>query len=269
MHSALVSAIWADLTKIRQQNPLVLNLTNFVTMDFIANALLALGASPLMSHAEEESADMVKLANSIVVNIGTLDPTWIRAMTLTLRQAEAQQKLVVLDPVGAGASTLRTDTSRGFINSGAVKIVRGNASEIMACADFAVQTKGVDTQVQSHAAQDVATLLARRKGLTVVTSGATDFVVDGKQVARIDNGSELMTKVTGMGCVATAVVAAFAAVNPAPIAAATHAMAVMGVCGDVAATKTQAPGSFRVAFIDALYNLREDDLRQRLRATLV
>ncbi|GAB3252537.1 hydroxyethylthiazole kinase [Larkinella harenae] len=257
-------SVWADLETIRAQAPLIHNITNFVVMNNTANALLALGASPAMVHAPEETEDFVSISNALVVNIGTLDATFVAGMKLAMRRAKDLGKPVIFDPVGVGATAFRNQVSQELLSLAAPAIIRGNASEIMALAGLNAQTKGVDSTVGSEAAVEAAKRLSNVWGSVVVVSGAIDYIIRGEQVATVANGHPLMTKVTGMGCTATALIGAFAAVNPDYFRAATHAMTVMGIAGERAVQKQAAPGSLQVNFLDALYQLTEADLAEGL-----
>ena len=258
---SVVDELWNDLRRVREEAPLVHNITNFVVMNNTANALLAVGALPVMAHAVEEVAEMTALAGALVINIGTLAREWIDAMATAMATARERGIPIVFDPVGAGATTFRTQTSIDLLGRVAPAVIRGNASEIMALAGSAVRTKGVDSSAAADAAEDAALLLARRYSCAVVVSGAVDLLVDGKRTFLVRNGHPLMPKVTGLGCTATALVGAFCAVNGDPLVAARHAMTVMGICGELAAAKAAGPGSMQVHFIDALYNLDAEQLR--------
>ncbi|MBN8821810.1 MULTISPECIES: hydroxyethylthiazole kinase [unclassified Spirosoma] len=256
--------IWTDVERIRAQVPLVHNITNFVVMNNTANALLALGASPAMVHAPEEVEEFVSISSALVVNIGTLDATFVAGMKRAMKQAKALGKPIVFDPVGVGATSFRNQVSEELLTLAAPDIIRGNASEIMALAGLNAQTKGVDSLYGSEAAVDAAQRLSSVWGSVVVISGETDYIIHGDQTAKIANGHPLMTKVTGMGCTATALTGAFAAVNTNYFQAATHAMAVMGIAGELAVSKNAAPGSLQVNFLDMLYQLSEADIANTL-----
>ncbi|ADB39502.1 hydroxyethylthiazole kinase [Spirosoma linguale] len=260
-------SIWADVERIRVQAPLVHNITNFVVMNNTANALLALGASPAMVHAPEEVEDFVAISSALVVNIGTLDATFVAGMRLAMQKAKALGKPVIFDPVGVGATAYRNQVSAELLALAAPDVIRGNASEIMALAGLNAQTKGVDSLYGSEAAVDAARRLSALTGGVVVISGENDYIIQGEKTATIGNGHPLMTKVTGMGCTATALTGAFAAVNPDYFQAATHAMAVMGIAGELAVEKKLAPGSLQLNFLDALYELTEDTITTRLQLT--
>ena len=257
--------IWRDVQRIRDTGPLVLNITNYVVMNTTANALLAVGASPIMAHAVEEMAEMAGLASALVINIGTLSTPWIEAMFTAGREARRRGIPVVLDPVGCGATRFRTDTAQRLVEQLRPTVIRGNASEIRSLMRAGSGGKGVDSQHTPDQVLDDARALARSAGCVVSVSGAEDLIVAGDQVARIANGHAMMTKVTGMGCTASAITGAFVAVNASPFQAAAHAMALMGIAGEIAAAQAAGPGSFQVLFLDTLHGIQEADIERRLK----
>jgi len=255
-----VQDLCADLQKVRDNAPLVHNITNFVVMNNTANALLAIGASPVMAHAVEEVAEMTALASALVINIGTLSREWVSAMDMAMTAAKIKGIPIVFDPVGAGATAFRTRTCLNLIESTAPTVIRGNASEIMALAGSSVQTKGVDSAAAGSDAEGAAYALAEKFGCVVVVSGPVDLITDGNQEYRVRNGHPLMPKVTGLGCTATAIVGAFCAVNNNPLIASTFAMATMGMCGELAAAQAAGPGTLQIHLIDAFYNLNNEQI---------
>jgi hydroxyethylthiazole kinase len=259
-------AVAEDLRRIRAEAPLVHNITNLVVMNSTANTLLAVGASPVMAHAIEEVEEMVGLARALVLNIGTLSAPWVDAMTRAGQRAKARGIPVVLDPVGVGATSYRTATASRLLETVAPGIVRGNASEIRALAGEGHATKGVDSTETSDEAVRAALAVSRR-GCVVTVSGAIDVIVDGEAVVRVANGVPLMTRVTGMGCAATALIGAFAAVNPSPAAAAAHAMIVTGIAGELAAERAAGPGTFWVHWLDAVAALGPGEIAARMRVS--
>jgi hydroxyethylthiazole kinase len=261
------ASVAADIERIRADAPLVHNITNLVVMNLTANALLALGASPVMAHALDEVEEMASLSRAVVLNIGTLEPEWVAAMVRAGRRARARGIPIVLDPVGAGATAYRTSTVHRLCDEAPPAIVRGNASEIRAIAGQSHRTKGVDSTDSADAAADAGAAFAHAQHCVVTVSGAVDLIVSEGRVVRIANGHPLMPRVTGLGCTASALSGAFAAVNPDPFHAAAHAMVVMGVAGEIAAEGAAGPGSFQVGFIDALANLTLADLDRRMRIT--
>lgn len=245
------------LGQLKKTKPLILNLTNFVTMDFMANALLSLGASPIMTVCNEELEDVIKISHAININIGTLDSAFIKRGELAIEIAAIYQKPVILDPVGAGASVIRTAAAKSFLSKAC--IVRGNASEIIALDNKPSNPSGVESVHLPSEAKKSALNIAKKYGCTVIVSGATDYVTDGKKERKVPYGSCLMQYVTGMGCVLTAVVASFEAVLHNAYESAVMGTVYVGLCGQFAARETQSPGTFRSVFIDALHgkNLKQ------------
>ncbi len=257
------------LDALRASRPLVQSITNFVSMDIAANALLAIGASPAMVHAVEELDEFGSFIGALVINIGTLSATWTDAMDKAAEGARKRAKPWVLDPVGAGATRFRTETVLRLLKHRPA-VIRGNASEILAIAGAlglsaaAARNKGVDSGNTADEAADVAEALARDTGAIVVATGVIDLVTDGTRSLRLANGSPVMSQVTAVGCALSAVTGAFCAVAP-PFEAAVASAACFGVVGERAAETSPLPGSFRVAFIDGLAALRPADLVERLR----
>jgi len=261
--------VWSDIQAIKKSSPLVHNITNYVVMESTANGLLAIGASPVMAHAVDEVEDMIKIANSLVLNIGTLSPAWIQAMTLSLKAANFKGIPVVLDPVGIGATPYRTKTTHSLLADGKVTAIRGNASEIASLTDSHITTKGVDSLLNAIDCHDQARILASKIKCIVWMSGSTDVITDGKLSILVHNGHPLMSKVTGMGCMATAITGAFLAINQDILLGCAHAAIFMGVAGEIASTNCKGPGSFKLEFIDVLYNLSLDQIEERIRLDLV
>jgi hydroxyethylthiazole kinase len=264
-------ALSAAIAAVRAKSPLVHNITNYVVMNNSANALLAVGASPVMAHWEDEMEEMTAIAGALVINIGTLDRGWLSGMKAAGMAASRRGTPIVLDPVGAGATSQRTAAVVELIELCRPTIIRGNGSEIMTVASAwskhlgsseqddkeAAKSKGVDSSASSDDAVQAAIRLAQQTGAVVVISGATDYITDGKVVHTVEGGDEIMTAVTGMGCTATALTGAFAAVCKDPMTAAVAAMAVMSSAGEKAAAQARGSGSMQMHFLDELYNLTE------------
>jgi hydroxyethylthiazole kinase len=263
--------LWDDLARIRAEAPLIHNITNYVVMNTTANALLAVGASPVMAHAVDEVEEMVGLARALVLNIGTLSPPWVEAMVRAGREARRRGIPVVFDPVGSGATRYRTATAQRLLDEVGPTIVRGNASEIASLAPVAGgaaaagRTKGVDSTRQAEDTVEVAQVLADRCGCVVAVSGPTDVIAGGGRVVRVRNGHPMMARVTGLGCTATALIGACAAVNASALEAAAHGLALNGIAGEIAAARAGGPGTLQLYFLDALHNLTAQDLADRLR----
>jgi hydroxyethylthiazole kinase len=250
-------SIWADLQKIRATNPLVHNITNSVVQDFTANALLALGASPIMSDAIDETAELVAISNALNINIGTPNSYSIEAMLKAMGTAQELGKPIALDPVAVGATQLRRTLIEDLLRSGTPTIIRGNLAEISVLAGMEWEGKGVDSNADLEEAGEIVRRAARHLGCGVVGTGRIDYTSDGERLFSIANGHPLMTRVTGMGCVATSIIAAFLAVQPIPLMAAVHAMAFVGVAGEWAAERAQneGTGTFRTKFLDSFARL--------------
>jgi len=252
-----------NLKRVRERKPLVHSITNYVVMNYTANALLACGASPVMAHAAEEVEEMVSLAGALVLNIGTLSPPWIEAMLKAGKRANALHVPVILDPVGAGATRLRTDSAKRLIEGVSIRVIRGNASEILSLGGGkpGSRTKGVDSVHTVDQAAETAMALAKELKTTLAITGVVDLITDGERVCRVMNGHEMMGRITGTGCTATVIIGAFLSVDPNALEAATTGLAYFGLAGEKAAAKTLAPGSFQIALLDALNEMKEDELR--------
>jgi hydroxyethylthiazole kinase len=252
MKTNLAERAGQALAELRRRRVLVHNITNYVVMDFSANALLAVGASPVMAHAVEEVREMVALAGALVINIGTLSAPWIEAMFVAGREAGERGVPIVIDPVGAGATSLRTETALKLIEELKPAVVRGNASEILSLGRAGGGTRGVDSTRAVDEAQATALRLAAAWQTCVVVTGAEDFITDGQRRFMVGNGHALMSRVTGTGCVASALTGAFLAVEKDAAVAAAMALVVYGVAGEMAAVGLPHPGTFRTRLIDAL-----------------
>jgi hydroxyethylthiazole kinase len=248
------SSAAAALDLVRRDAPLVHSITNYVAMDVTANALLAVGASPAMIHAAEEVEDFVGLASALVINIGTLSPPWVDAMMAAAKRAGMTNTPWVLDPVGAGATPYRTSVAQALSRQNPT-VVRGNASEILALAGEHGAVKGVDSTDSSEAARELAVQMANDLGCVVAVTGAVDYITDGDRLLAVANGHPMMTKVTALGCTATALIGAFLGVTSDATAAAAYALAVLGLAGETAAGVASGPGTLRLHLIDALYNM--------------
>lgn len=264
------SDIWADIIAVRERAPLVHSITNHVVMNFNANVLLAAGASPVMAHAHEEVAEMAAIAQSLVLNIGTLDPYLIESMGLALPVAARRGIPVVLDPVGAGATSYRNASIEVLLNVILPTVIRGNGSEVMSVAGADVKTRGVDSSAAANDALYSARVLVQRTQGVVCVSGHTDHVVDAKgRWMRLYNGHEWMTRITGVGCSATALIGAFCAVQPDAWRATVSAMSLMAIAGEVAAEKAvarrQGVGSMQMALLDELQLLDHPTFEKRLK----
>lgn len=256
-----------NLEKIRDNKPLIHNITNFVVMNFTANALLAAGASPVMAHAENEVEEMAGFAGALVLNIGTLSDSWVDSMVKAGSRATALDTPIILDPVGSGATNLRTTAALRILRETNVRVVRGNGSEILSLRHEESTIKGVDSLHSVDEAAETATTLAVELGSVLAITGEVDLVTDGKETVRVENGHSMMPLVTGTGCAATALVGAFNSVDSDPVSATATALAYYGLAGERAAENSSGPGSFMIALLDALYQLSSEDVKNGCRIT--
>ncbi|RKO93833.1 Hydroxyethylthiazole kinase family-domain-containing protein [Blyttiomyces helicus] len=267
---ALVDDVAAAFTKLKATKPLVHNITNFVVMNDTANALVSIGASPVMSHSIEEVRDIVKISNALVINIGTLSPSWIASMHAAGNKAKELSIPVVLDPVGAGATPFRLQTCLSLIAALKPRVVKGNAGEISAIAKAlgltdtdtgsqAVESRGVDSVGSLADPGTLAALLALKTNSVVAISGAIDVVSDGTRVARVENGNAWLGTLSGTGCTATALAGAFLASAQDPFVAAVAALVALGVAAELAAGDdggvVRGPGTFKARLLDEIYGL--------------
>ena len=261
------------LTNVREKTPLVHNITNYVTVNDCANILLACGGSPIMSDDREDVEDITSICGGLNINIGTLNQNTIPSMFLAGKRANALGHPVLLDPVGAGASRLRTKTAADLIDQVKFTVIRGNISEIKALAQGSASTKGVDAdqadQVNDANLDSViafAKTFALRTGSVVAITGATDLITDGNRVCRITNGHPMMSKITGTGCMLSAMTTAYVVANPdRPFEAVCAAVIAMGLCGELAHRRLgdlDGNSTYRNYIIDAVYHLTPAQLRE-------
>src|SRR5947209_6527438 len=261
-HEKFTETSWLPplLGRIRDQRPLVHHITNMVVMNDTANITLAIGASPVMAHAIEEVEEMVRLAKAVVLNIGTLTPEQIEAMLRAGKRANELGIPIVLDPVGAGATSLRTQSALRLLRELHISALRGNASEVGTLVGVVAETRGVDSISLAEDREVVASRAAREFACTVAITGARDVIAEGERLARVDNGHPLLAAITGSGCMATTLVAAFLAVEADAWLATTAGLVAMGLAGEMAAPKAGGPGTFRSHLLDAVAALDEETI---------
>ena len=248
------------LERIRQKKPLLHHITNFVVMNDTANVTLHVGALPVMAHAKEEVADMVSMAGALVLNPGTLTSQWVDSMIIAGRKANRLGIPIVLDPVGAGATPFRTESNLRLLEELEIAVVRGNSGEIGALTGLGGVVKGVESVVEVEDPVAVTKALAQEYELTAAITGARDIISDGERVMAVDNGHPMLKTITGTGCMATTMIAAFTAVENDYLLAATGGLVSFGLAAETAALQAQGPGSFKVALFDALYNLTAEQV---------
>ena len=261
-----MSSAGETLRAMREQKPLVHQITNYVVMNETANATLALGALPVMAHAGEEVEEMARIASSLVLNIGTLSGHWVEAMLLAGGAATARQIPVVLDPVGAGATEYRTVTAHRILGLVDVTVLRGNAGEIATLVGAEAEVRGVESIGAGIEPAELARAAARTLGVIASVTGPVDHVSDGERVLAVSNGDPLLATVTGTGCMSSAITGCFLAAKPGePLEAAAEALAAFGVAAEAAASGAEGPGTFHARLYDALYALDPETLDGRVR----
>lgn len=261
------------LNRLKNKKPLIHNITNYVTVNDCANILLAIGASPIMADDLKEAEDITSIASALVINIGTLNERTIESMIASGKKANELNIPVVLDPVGAGASLFRNETTKRILEEIKISVLRGNMSEIKFIAGLESETKGVDAS-ESDLKSDsdegirVAKSLAKRFNCTVAITGVCDIVSDGEKSVTIENGTKMLSNVTGTGCMTTALVGGYLGAYETKedlFIAAVSGIVSMGICGEIAEERAGSIGlgSFHMAIIDAVSNLDEEDLLKR------
>jgi len=261
--------IYGIIERIHQERPLIHNITNMVAMNDSANIILAVGGLPVMAHARKEVGEMVKAAGALVLNIGTLTPEQIESMIIAGKVANSLKIPVILDPVGAGATNLRTESSLRLQEKIKINIVRGNFAEISILAGLKGNIKGVESIGTEKNSVEIACSLARKYNQIAIITGKQDVVTDGKTVIKIDNGSPMLGTITATGCMVTSLIATFAAVDDEDyLLASTGALVCFGLAGERAAVKAQGPGSFKVNLFDEIYNLNEKIIGEGLKVNI-
>lgn len=256
------------LRRLREARPLLHQITNFVTMNDVANATLHIGALPVMAHAAEEAADMAEKAQALVLNMGTLTPDRLEVMLIAGRRANACGIPIVLDPVGVGATEMRNAANQRILSELNITVVRGNPAEIGFLAGIGgTVVKGVESVTGVAEPNEVTRQLATAQQMVVAMTGACDIITDGERTVSVDNGHEWLTTLTGTGCMATAVMAAFIAVEADPLVGAVAGLAAYGVAAELAAAEARGPASFKVAFFDQLYHLTDAEIAAAARLT--
>jgi hydroxyethylthiazole kinase len=253
------------LTKVREQKPLVHNITNYVTVNDCANILLSLGASPVMADDAAEAEEMASLSSALVINIGTLNSRTIESMILAGKRANELKTPVILDPVGIGATALRTKTSERLISEVKFSVIRGNMSEIKILAGIEAQIKGVDSVASSQGGEEIAQSLAKRLNCVIAITGERDIISDGERLCIIENGHKMLSMVTGTGCMSTCLIGAYSGVTKDYFLSAAAGIMTMGLAGEGAYSSlgdSEGTGTFRIRLFDNIYNLCEKEIME-------
>jgi hydroxyethylthiazole kinase len=268
MNNEIAIKVGNLLNEVRNKKPLVHNITNYVTVNDCANILLAIGASPIMADDIKEAADITKISSALVINIGTLNDRTIESMIASGKKANELNIPVVFDPVGAGASEFRNATTKRILEEVKISVLRGNMSEIKFISGLESTTKGVDASESDMKSSNdegvnVAKNLANKFNCTVAITGAIDLISDGEREAILQNGTKMLSNVTGTGCMTSALVGAFCGAGSDYFIAAISGIVSMGISGEIAFEKAGqiGTGSFHIAIIDAISNLNSGIIR--------
>jgi hydroxyethylthiazole kinase len=253
------------LDDLRKKRPLVHHITNTVTINDCANVTLAIGGAPVMAEAIDEVAEMAGIADALVLNIGTLSRLQVLSMLEAGRAANRKGIPVILDPVGAGATAMRTNAAKKLLDELDIAVLKGNAGEIGVLAGADAKVRGVDTAGLAGDPAAIARDFAQEAGIVVAVSGATDIVTDGRRTVLVENGHPLMGKMSGTGCMAASITGAFAAGTADRLAGAAAALAVFGIAGELAAGQARGPSSFRIALIDSVAAMTHGDIARLAR----
>lgn len=265
-YADIVSRIWSLATTIRETAPLVHNFSNLVEQNDTADAIAAVGGTQITLHNVEETADVAALCSAIAVNLGTLDDGFLQCARMAVQVAEASGRPWVLDPVAAGLTAYRTRAALAFLDLSPA-VLKANASELLVLAGGAERGRGADSIHEVDDAEAAAKGLARRHGAVVVVTGVEDMITDGERIVRLGNGSQLMGRMIGSGCMLTSVMGCFLAVSDNPFDAALAATACFDVSGEMAAEQAGGPGTLKPLLIDALHGLDRATVEDRLKIT--
>ena len=250
------------LSKVRDVNPLVLHYTNEVTINDCANITLALGASPLMSYSYEEIEEIIPLASSVVINIGTMNSSHTELFLKAGKIANKFNKPVVLDPVGIFATKSRALLVEKLINEVKFDVIKGNASEIKYIGGFDVKGKGVDSFEEDENIDDIIKKVSKKLECVVVATGKVDVITDGEKIIKVDNGSSRLKSITGTGCMSASLIGSYLGVSENKLEAASMGILTMSLCGELADKGNIGIGSFKVSLMDNIYNLNEETLNK-------
>lgn len=260
------------LSSLREKKPLVHHITNYVTVNDCANITLAIGASPVMADSVDEVCDMVSISSSLVLNIGTINDTKLKAMILAAKKANELNIPIVLDPVGVGATPFRKKAVDDILNAAKISVIRGNLSEIKNIYGMEFKGKGVDAEENMGSIEEakaVAKNLSKNLNTTIAITGATDIISDGKDIYSLSNGKSLMAKVTGTGCMCTSLIGCFLGATNAPLVSAVSAIAAMDIAGEIAYENLnkaiEGTSSYKMKIIDAISNLEIDHIKNRIK----
>lgn len=257
------------LSKVREVNPLVLHYTNEVTINDCANITLALGASPLMSYSYEEIEEIIPIASSVVINIGTMNSSHTELFLKAGKIANKFNKPVVLDPVGVFATKSRALLVETLLNEVKFDVIKGNASEIKYIGGFDVKGKGVDSFEEDENIDDIIKKVAKKLECVVASTGKIDVITDGEKVIKIDNGSLKLKSITGTGCMSASLIGSYLGISENKLESASMGILTMSLCGELADKDNIGIGNFKVSLMDNIYNLNKETLNKFSRVEVI
>lgn len=247
------------MSVVRERRPLVHHITNYVTVNDCANVTICTGGSPVMSDESEDIIDISRIASAVVLNMGTLNKRTVDSIVLSGKVANEHDVPVIFDPVGVGASRYRDDVAARILSEVRVDVIKGNAGEIGVLSGIGGKVRGVDS-VSSNDDRAATETLARKHGCIVAMTGRTDYVSDGERTITLNNGHDLMECVSGTGCMASSVVGCFVGANGASVGSVAAAISAFTIAGELAAPKSNGPGTFKINLLDSLFNLSSEQL---------
>ena len=258
------------MEEVRRKRPLVHHITNYVTVNDCANVCICAGGSPVMTDEAKDLPEMVALSSAVVLNIGTLNERTVESMTIAGREANRNDVPVVLDPVGAGATSYRTSAARLLLDRVEVSVIKGNSGEIGVLAGIGGKVRGVDSVSGSDGMEAAVSALAERTGAVVAATGKTDYVSDGRTVSVMDNGSDMIETVSGTGCMVSSVIGCYVGACGTSVESVSAAISVFNIAAEKAVEggKVFGPGSFKTKLLDSVYGLTKDDVDGSIRMEL-
>ena len=262
-----MSDVPALMEEVRKKRPLVHHITNYVTVNDCANITICAGGAPVMTDGVKDVEEMVRMASAFVINIGTLNERTVESMVIAGKAANAAGVPVILDPVGAGATKYRTETAERILREVKVDVIKGNAGEISILAGLGGEVRGVDSGSGSNI--DAVRVLAQRTGCVVGMTGPKDYVSDGKVTYELSNGSDLLGCVSGTGCMVSSVTGCYVGANGATAESVAAAISVFSIAGEIAAEGCNGPGTFKSALLDALFNMKAEDIEKRIKTVKI
>ncbi|MGL4772086.1 MAG: hydroxyethylthiazole kinase [Clostridium sp.] len=250
------------INKVKEGNPLVLHYTNEVTINDCANITLAIGASPLMSYSYEEVEEIVSIASSVVINIGTMNSEKLNLFLMAGKAANKFNKPVVLDPVGVFATKTRSEFTNKLLNEVSFDVVKGNVAEIKYIGGFDVNGKGVDSFDDGEDISEIVKKVSKKLEAVVVATGKVDYISDGERVVKIKNGTPKLKGVTGTGCMTASLIGSYLSCTEDNLLASSMGVLTMGVCGELADKNNIPIGDFKVSLMNNVYELTEEKLKE-------